>query len=1143
MNLKKRQRIATFLNSNEDLDRTSYNKSAILGHCANEYKMVNEDYLEFIQDMENKVPDFLDPEAYSEYIKNYEYSSILQRFSRRRDFNDYLSKKSNGCVRFMLYLYEDYLYKSKSSEDKSLQFLFYHIAKFCYRMFIFCVDLTAEHVNITDDIIYYFQTIMSPKFASYVKDLRSYLVRAKISQGTDLELEEYKKALEDYDFVDIPDFGFEDLDRVLNEEYLINWKEECEDFFVTQESIEIPEGSLNIFRSACKELLKTSPESIEIPDYFDILRTISESASLIDYNQYDSKTTRLRVNARKNLKSVIDRDFLKQKANLYKRSLIYVSPANVRDAWIPDFNTRCRLGFFETLFKRIIYDNPRFAICDKKLFDQRVDRIKKHKGFYALVDIKKSGLILPHDLIKIVCEECEQKYDLPFVYLYKCIKNQRILVDNEEYFTKRGMGLGMLNNMFTLINMCVSYIIRTDSIFFSDDSVFTVPSHVLSLESALTFKNNLYKIYEGIGLLMSKKKSIVSLSFVFLEDYYKCEIYNLAYRKTLREFLAVMNSLHSKNYADFKNRIYNYIMNDFLSKEFFRMLAGIIRQLPSEFKDQPFLDDWELKLPPYLGGFGFFSNPDMDYELLVLDEISQKEVNIISNILDRNRMFMDNLVFHEKDKVDISYYIEEENLFDTSQLEKDSILYRSVREISRFEKQMQLNKSLNEISLYSLRRNTRMNNLSRFNFNRSNIKRTISLKNHINRWDLMNDIITFNKDYLGELNFAIPRFIISAEQEIDPCLEPGSLALDMPNVYSNQNRLESILYNKGIMKVKPEVTLVEEFSNTIGNIRRSNFYSFMGKIPQWSEELIQSNKDKWFCFLYLNATPEFAFLDYICRNKAIPICDSIGSDIISEEDYFKRFYSLEDSYILYDLKEEKVEFKSRLIFKKLRRVLKSDPKKCAALVSFYKLKKHRIENFEYAKDSYVRLIERTIDLVEEKTLPLDNENLFDEAFYNFNLSNLVDFYNEDCDATHNPEFINLEDEVEIIPSNIDFSMFNNINDEDISDIEEFDEVPEPVLIRTQPEESTSGGFTFDFDFEDDENDQPEQGEINDELDQDLDQEELDELYEGFTFNFNPDDDLGERSSEEITSSDIESNHSVYYDAYDEAYEDIRALFE
>jgi len=47
--------------------------------------MVNEDYLEFIQDMENKVPDFLDPEAYSEYIKNYEYSSILQRFSRRRD--------------------------------------------------------------------------------------------------------------------------------------------------------------------------------------------------------------------------------------------------------------------------------------------------------------------------------------------------------------------------------------------------------------------------------------------------------------------------------------------------------------------------------------------------------------------------------------------------------------------------------------------------------------------------------------------------------------------------------------------------------------------------------------------------------------------------------------------------------------------------------------------------------------------------------------------------------------------------------------------------------------------------------------------------------------------------------------------------
>jgi hypothetical protein len=554
------------------------------------------------------------------------------------------------------------------------------------------------------------------------------------------------------------------------------------------------------------------------------------------------------------------------------------------------------------------------------------------------------------------------------------------------------------------------------------------------------------------------------------------------------------------------------------------------------------MDDWELKLPPYLGGFGFTCNPDMDYELTILDEISNSEVSIISNILESNKLFMDNLVFHEKNKVDISEYVEEENLFVTEHLEKDSLEYRAIREISRFERQMQLNKSLNEVSLYSLRRNTRDRHLSRFNYNRSNIKNTVRINNHISKWDLMNDIINFNKDYLGELNFAIPKFIVKQERPLDPSLEPGSLAIDKPNVYSRQDRLESILYNKGLMKIEPKVRLVSEFSEAIGNIRRSTFYSYFGKIPQWSEEIIQQGKDDWFCFLYLNANPEFAFLDYVCRNKATPICDSVASDIITRELYFDRFYSIEDSFILYDLREEKVEFSSKLLYKKLRRVNKHDPKRCAALVSFYKLNKKRIKDFEYAKDAYTRLIDRVIDLLEEKTLPLDNENLYDEAFYNFKLSNLVDFKIEDEEVTHNPEFITTTDDVEILKSNIDFSMFEDLQPQDFED-GEYDDVPEPELISTQPdqEDQVEGGFSFGFEIDDSfdpfaqDQDENEQG--------DLPEEDLNELYGEFAMDYNPDDYLEEDENEGTNSDITVSDHSIYYDAYDEAYEDIRMLFE
>jgi len=428
---------------------------------------------------------------------------------------------------------------------------------------------------------------------------------------------------------------------------------------------------------------------------------------LIIINQI--KLLKLELTLEKNIDRILKFDFLKTSPNLYKRCIIYVSPANERDAWIPDIDTRCRNNYFDLLFKQIAYKHPRFFIVDQNLFDEKFQRILKHEGFYILIDIKKSGLTLPHQLIKILCEEMTQKYNFDFNYLYRCIKNQRVLIQSEEYFTKCGMGLGMLNNMYTIINIIVTYIVGTDCAIFSDDTVFTVPKTINSLESNRVFYLNLIKVYEGLGFQISKKKSVISQSFVFLEDYYKTEKYKLNSRKLLRQYLAVMESFYSKNLADLKNRLYNYNRSNFLSREFWRGMRTNMKNFISEFSNQPFIQDWELDAPPYLGGFGFNCNPYMDYDLLFFDDLDKEDIPMIATIFANHKIFMENFIFHERDKVDLKERFTFENPLSKEITELDNIYIKKLyRTFSMVDLLDQLENSLNSISLYSLKGTKRL---------------------------------------------------------------------------------------------------------------------------------------------------------------------------------------------------------------------------------------------------------------------------------------------------------------------------------------------------------------------------------------------------------------------------------------------------
>jgi len=728
--------------------------------------------------------------------------------------------------------------------------------------------------NVIDDsIINYFQCLINIDFCDYIKKLRAYKLRETISKGTEEELLESYNEIKQFNFNPVYSGEIWSLDDILPEDFLINWRREIDDFLVCQEETpNISEDASKIFRLACKNAIESLREDIKSPHITDVLSNISESRIFLDENYHlDKNTTSVRTAYRKNINQILKFDFLNKSPNIYKRQTIYVSPANERDSWIPNLDTRLRNTYYDRLFYYIFHKHPSFMMIEKQDFDKKISKFENHDGFFVMVDIKKEGLSNPYLLIKILCEELDKVYNFNFLYIYKCIKNQKVLYKGDWKTTKRGRGLGMLNFMSCAIHCIISDILSYKAIIFIDDVTWMVPVKLNTLESAKVCLNNIYKLYTCLGFEMSKRKSIISKSFVFLEEYYKTELYGLESDKYLRSLMAILNSIFCDSIAEFKKRVYNYALSLNLNKVFWRGLKELLRQLSSEFINEAYMPDWELEVPPYLGGFGLCNvesnfdnelnyigtlNADICHKLnIILD--NQKDINTTEVILEHKPTKLDRELIYE-----IEYQLNE----------TDSKFYRDLfRNLDKELRVKELEKNLNIVS----KKNNRSSNRIRqrilyINKKRENLLVSKDHQNgHIHPQDLVFKIIEYN-NLEGIRNFAIPEFMIEYSQVYAPELIDGGIDRNLPIIFNREDMILSYLWNKGVLNKKPPITIIKELVPYFGIYEVEDYFSSNGKVIKRFNDFIKQQMDILPFVLTFNVNPEFALIDFVVQKQSIP---------------------------------------------------------------------------------------------------------------------------------------------------------------------------------------------------------------------------------------------------------------------------------
>jgi len=885
-----RKRTTSSLLERDDFFKESYKRISTISYCGDELMGVLNRHLRTIQEQSYVLDKPLRMKDYSSFELDKEYFYLLERFYSRRDFSDYIGLKSQGILRFFLIHLDIYLEKCFYAEQRS-KALYFHIAKLCYNLFILASNKLAMWGSIDDKIINYIQCITQENFCEFIKKLRAYKLREKISTGTDDELVEAFNEIQSMDFNIVFSEDWWSLDDILPEDFLINWEREIDDFEnCLVEPEDIRDDALEIYRSACKNaIFRLKKEDIKPPHITEILSNISESKIFLDNKFMESKNTgSVRTDYRKNINEILKFSFLNKSPNIYKRTVIYVSPANERDAWIPNLDTRLRNTYYDRLFYHIFHNHPSFMMVDELEFDKKMSNLYKHDGFFIMVDIKKEGLTLPHPLIKILCEELDKVYNFNFTYMYKCIEQQKVLKDGYFHRTKRGRGLGMLNHMMSAIHSIITDILPYEGKIFTDDVVYKLHPQINNLESSKVCLRNIVRFYNRLGIPISSKKSIISKSFVFLEEYFNTEFYGVESDKYIRALFSVLNAIFCDSFAEFKKRIYNYSLSINLDKVFWQGIKKLFSQLNSEFNAEPFMRDWELEMPPYLGGFGLCNiESELDCELINISTYSQDVLFNISRILQRQKEINTDEIIHEHKKVTLDkdlVYEEYFTLNDQSN-EFDKELFRFLdRDILI----KQLEDKLNIVSKRNNRNSLRIRKrILNINKNRRDILDYFEVTDFKGRSDLIEDIIRYNESE-GIKNFAIPEYFVTYQVPYHRDSKEGRAVKDFPQLYSKEERVLSYLYNKGVLDLRPPIAFITHLHEYHRNFELEKSFSFENK-SFFEDDFVKENMDILPYVLFFNVNVEFALMEYCMRTTFIPKTFLNGYDQTEWDEYKDKF--------------------------------------------------------------------------------------------------------------------------------------------------------------------------------------------------------------------------------------------------------------
>jgi hypothetical protein len=804
-----------------------------------------------------------------------ETAESLRRSYNRRYLDTVYNKKSQGIPSWLIE--KSILYINKVTMDDvptQAETYYYNVGKFLYRLANFYEVFFANWGEIDDHVMFYLNAIDKEDFPDYVKNLRAYSFRYRMA-SMKFQLEEWEEKLNSFEYnYHLQSWAFNAYDDILPEDYLINWiNTNPTDFFETQK--EPPKiKSEEVVRELIQKILyEAKPGFIQPPDVIEILQNSKESSSYVPLGQSEGKTTSLRTNLRKNILDI--EDFIKDELGYqFKRCQVPVSPGNQRDTFIASLRTRCSIFYFDRIVGQILRGHPLFMMVDDVTFERRLNIfLKDEDAEYFMLDVKKSQLTFSHEMLRIICDELTKAFPpYDFNKLYRNYKLAQVWdpETNTYYSLKRGTGLGMLNNLYSFCWMIILTALECKGMVYNDDMVGIIPRDLKGIAQR-QFLDQVMSICESTGMEINRRKRMISRSFVFLEEYYKTDIYQFSGEKYVRPYMAQLSVLFSSTYREIKEKTYaNMMADDLIHPEFYKQWINNFRNIfGPEWTDEngaPYL--FELYCPPNMGGFGLGMRKDspLDYTLVCIEEyIPENELGIIKYL-------------YENDICDNRYRTERCSSFEHLKLLFPEVKLKEsapdhIKKIYDRVSYEKLIKQLEEsLDTRSIKRVGRIRRLEFFRRNENERFKKLS-RAEKKLGESFLDFVTWYLNIQNEeldINVALPKSVVEKEHEsiYTPIEGYNEFLLESYKMKKNEKIL-SILYNKGYLEGEPLYTGTEDSLEFIGCHERLPRFSYKGKTLDISE-VYEYVSSKFELFSTFGSTPEAIAIEYICRENRLP---------------------------------------------------------------------------------------------------------------------------------------------------------------------------------------------------------------------------------------------------------------------------------
>jgi hypothetical protein len=390
-------------------------------------------------------------------------------------------------------------------------------------------------------------------------------------------------------------------DDFLNEDNLLFFNDETvDDLKWASEPLEVNENALNEFRGILREVLELyKVPDLRSPGKRDIAMWTSDSSS---WEESPTERTIHRNIVRDRIKRGCENVFGELTTDFrVRRSIIPVAPANFRDAWEPSFDTLFTIKSISHLMRQIVQPIPYSAMYDANIAYRRKKKLLEKESLFLMLDYKKSAITIPRVIVKVMGEELERLYPNKELSFIKYYENLTLFVDGKVHPTVRGVGLGNMNELYTLMQCVFGHFSKkafgTGSIFFNDDAAYELHRSSYRRQAVL-----IMSFIRSLGCILNLSKCLISESTIFCEEYRTRTGYD--YRKIQLLVLPMLGSLYCHNTAIAKRYIYS-IDRGLIGTGMRYLTHSFLNILDQVYK--PEFGKMDHYLPYHLGGWLDFS--------------------------------------------------------------------------------------------------------------------------------------------------------------------------------------------------------------------------------------------------------------------------------------------------------------------------------------------------------------------------------------------------------------------------------------------------------------------------------------------------------------------------------------------------------